>query len=1263
MGNNIKAPTRNESRKIKFMILLGIFSIVNFLFFFFKQEHRVNSFLFGILALVIFYGVLKKLYMWYNYSNISVPKTPEITPNFTVDVLTTYFPGEPYEMITNTLTAIKNIRYPHTTYLCDEANDPFLKEFCVENDIIHVTRDNRKDAKAGNINNALRKYATGDICVILDPDHIPQPDFLDPILPHFTNPKIGFVQIVQSYYNIKESLVAQGAAEQTFQFYGPMMMTMNSYGAVNAIGANCVFRRSALDSIGGHAPGLCEDMHTAMLLYAKGWEAVYVPQVLAKGLAPSNLTNFFKQQLKWSRGSFDLWIKVYPKIFLKLTNRQKIHYGILPMHYLSGLIILFTFLIPILSLLFSTTPWKGNIIEFFLVLLPVAASAVLIRTYIQKWVIEKKERGFHIVGGLLHINTWWIYLLGLIYTILDKKVPYLPTPKEDAFEANWRIIIPNALVAALSLFAVVFGLYRDFTPFSIIMACFALFNAFIMLFGIYMTIRLTNQNKILRTHLQKRHLLTLSKTKKGFYKVANAAFIATRAVALPFLLIILITAMSFKEENDESKWEEVYVPVSERVTSNLLGIFQPSEGNGLTDIKAVNEIERSHNIDFDIISLYLAWNDASIEDFPNELMNSIYEKNSIPMITWEPWASTLSGNDSLQELQNEQKVFKHIANGRFDNYIRQFAKTLKSQEKPVFLRFAHEFDNPQYPWSAAGNNTPEEFKTAWKHVHKIFKEEGAHQVIFVWNPWKPETMQEYYPGDNYVDWVGLTLLDYSPLENVNEYSFNELYEPFKDKLYWFTRKPVMLAEFGSLQKGEQQQKWLSSALSAINTKHEEVAAIVFFNSAVDQNIPSNTPSEQQQLDWSLASWDFLSQKYKEGQHLNPGILSKASKGAAYPITRFDIKGVRYKKGTSWKNNYYALTKEVLEKDFREMKKAGINTIHVRGGNIYDHNLLLYTAKAGFQLIYQFNIPQNMDFIDNREKLNALEEEVLEKVEDLKDRKNVIGYSFALDLQEHFIKPQLFRQRMAYLKWLQTLTQKIKAIDPKTSITIDLELNSETYDLAKMISSHLPIDSYGLVVKDTTWLEETLKRSREQEIPVYISSVAPEHLELVSGIYHNRDIILENWQDERQSNWMTFDGLVDFRGRKKERLVEVANHWKKPRIPKIDFQSRILKPAEPLYPGQIYTYHAAVFNGKDWSLNSSIKEDYEFEWNLIKTDVFGNPLAVKKLGTKPEIDVIIPENYENYEIMLITRKENGEYVKTSRTSLHTPEIIKGDNLQE
>lgn len=1255
MGNKIKSPSSNESRVIKFMILLGIVSIINFVIYFFQPEFRANPLLFTLLAVTILYSVLKKLYMWYNYSNITVPEKPELTSDLKVDVLTTYFPGEPYQMITTTLKAITRITYPHTTYLCDEANDPYLKKFCQEHGICHVTRDTRKDAKAGNINNTLEKHATGDICVILDPDHIPEPDFIDSVIQYFEDPEIGFVQIVQSYYNIKESLVARGAAEQTFQFYGPMMMTLNSYGAVNAIGANCVFRRAALDSIGGHAPGLCEDMHTAMLLYSRGWKAVYVPEVLARGLAPSNLTNFFKQQLKWARGTFDLLVKVYPRIFSKLTTRQKIHFGILPLHYLGGVISLINFLIPVLALFFSITPWKGNIIDFVLVLIPVAASSLLIRTYIQKWVIEKKERGFHIVGGLMHINTWWIYILGLVYTIIDRKVLYLPTPKEEEWDTNLKIVIPNAVVAIVSIFAIVYGLKQDLTPFSLIMAGFAFFNASIMIFGIYLSIKATNRNKILRSHLQKKAIYLLWNLKQGFYKISDFTFNITRHIALPLLLLILITAMSSKRQNDLSRWEQVETSYTEKQSDRYFGIFHPNREDGLPALQEIRSLEREQEIDFDIISFYLAWGDENLQDFPDNIMKSIYQENSLPMITWEPWASELAISDTIPELQQEKKVFKYMAEGYFDDHILKFARLLKSYDQPVFLRFAHEFDNPQYPWSPAGENSPEEFVRAWKHLYELLNREGSHKIVLVWNPWKAQNMADYFPGNQYIDWIGVTLLNYGPLNSDGSfYRFEELYNGFHAQRDSLSRKPVMLAEFGSVKIGDRQKEWVRGAMNSMQDQFREISAVVMFNSALDKNIPANDWYQEKYIDWTIDSLDIVLSSFqrKPVGSLTPAVQQNQDH-VTTPITRHQIRGVRYMKGVEWKNSYYALTKEVLEQDFESIKTSGINTIQFKGGNIYDYNILSASENHDLKVIYEFGLDNSAGFINDPDALQEMRERVLEKIHDLKGRENIIGYSFNYDLENYFHKPLLFYQRRAYLEWFSSLVQEIKEIDSRNSVMVNLALDSETGQKIQSIEQHVLVDSYGLLVQDTTGLRDIRNLEEDTGASVFISSLDPRILAENSSSFEEMDVILQNWQDERKSNLLTFDGLIDFKGQEKLVLKEIAGIWSNSPEAVRDIPARILKPARPLIPGHQYTYHAMLYTEHEWILALQDSKHYQFSWSLVKKDSFGNHLALKELGSGPSVDIQIPEQYKHYEVLLTTKDNEGEFIVQNRTSLHTP----------
>ena len=125
-------------------------------------------------------------------------------------------------------------------------------------------------AKAGKINRALQ-LTDEEFMLVLDPDHLPFPEFLDRVLGYFADEQVGFVQVSQAYYNQDRSFVAAAAAEQTYAFYGPGQMGLYGHGACVAIGANCTFRRSALESIGGHGIGLAEDLVTAIRLHAAGW--------------------------------------------------------------------------------------------------------------------------------------------------------------------------------------------------------------------------------------------------------------------------------------------------------------------------------------------------------------------------------------------------------------------------------------------------------------------------------------------------------------------------------------------------------------------------------------------------------------------------------------------------------------------------------------------------------------------------------------------------------------------------------------------------------------------------------------------------------------------------------------------------------------------------------------------------------------------------------------------------------------------------------
>ena len=383
----------------------------------------------------------------------------------------------------------------------------------------------------------------------------------------------------------------------------------------------------------------------------------------------------------------------------------------------------------------------------------------------------------------------------------------------------------------------------------------------------------------------------------------------------------------------------------------------------------ITQLEIDKNIHFNLISLYLAWNKNSIDNFPDELITSIYSQNAVPLISWEPWGTEISTrNDG--NLKKGQKILQHIAQGDFDDYIRNFVCLLKNYDRPVFLRFAHEFDNPQYPWSLKGDNTPGDFKAAWRHVYQLIDPDGANKIVMVQNPWKAEDMQTYYPGDEFVDWIGITALNYDFLNEDKKYhSFREIYQALHEELKHFQTKPVMLSEFGSLNLLNRRKEWIEKALQTINSEYTEVSGIVLFNSAYDKNIPPNNLYGEGDLDWTTRNFNEIEKKIKPSVIYtteNPIPKNNSTPHSKLlPVTRYGIRGVKYNKGDDWMHSYQALTEKELLKDFSVMKSAGFNTIQFTEKGIYDYNLLKYSSDYQLNVIYKFKLKEPILFSEKK----------------------------------------------------------------------------------------------------------------------------------------------------------------------------------------------------------------------------------------------------------------------------------------------------------
>lgn len=463
-----KAADTNWFRKlgITSLVVAGFLCSGYFADWWFREEHVASWPLFLLLTFLFWWGILRMSILWISYLNLKVHVVkPVMRDTKTVAIFTTSSPGEPLSMFEKTLEACKQINYPHTTYLLDDTQDQRFKETAEKYGAVWMELVGYSGAKAGKINEALKR-TNEEFILVLDPDHIPFPNFFDEVLGYFENKEIGFVQVSQAYYNQYRSFTAAGAAEQTYGFYGPTQMAMHGHNCAVAIGANCTFRRKALESINGHGIGLAEDLVTSIRIHAAGWKSVYSPIIVSRGLVPEDLGSFCKQQLKWARGVHEVLFAELPRLWRHLSFWQRISYLSIGTYYLSGLMMFLFILVPYLFLWFNVLPGNMDFSEFIVRWLPLGIISLTIYLYMQQWLCHpQQERGLHWRGMILKFTCWPVFFRGFVLSVFNKEIPYIPTAKKaiQGFTPFVRPLIFHAVLFLITLVMVMIN-RGFFTP-------------------------------------------------------------------------------------------------------------------------------------------------------------------------------------------------------------------------------------------------------------------------------------------------------------------------------------------------------------------------------------------------------------------------------------------------------------------------------------------------------------------------------------------------------------------------------------------------------------------------------------------------------------------------------------------------------------------------------------------------------------------------------------------------------------------------------
>jgi cellulose synthase (UDP-forming) len=246
-------------------------------------------------------------------------------------------------------------------------------------------------------------------------------------------------------------------------------------------GTNVVFRRSALEAVGGLPTGsLTEDFELSVHLHERGWRTVYVPEVLARGVGPEDMASYVSQQQRWARGCL---AGLATALKADLPLRLKFQYGLSSMYFLSGWTVLVYASFPVVRILTGAQPLAGTTADQFLLhfapyfltaLLTVAVAGGGVYTF----------RAFALAAA-----SSWIHVQATVRALLRRRGRFVVTPKEGVTGPQPRTVLAPVAMVTVLLAAAVYGLARDREPSTVNNAAFALFHVSILLSGAWPALR------------------------------------------------------------------------------------------------------------------------------------------------------------------------------------------------------------------------------------------------------------------------------------------------------------------------------------------------------------------------------------------------------------------------------------------------------------------------------------------------------------------------------------------------------------------------------------------------------------------------------------------------------------------------------------------------------------------------------------------------------------------------------------------------------
>jgi cellulose synthase (UDP-forming) len=440
-----------------------------------------NPVLYAVLIAAELFNLMQAIGFWWTCaSERSRPPLGLAGEHPDVDVLVPVY-DEPVDVVEPTIAAARRMHGARVhVWLLDDGNRDEMRALASRQGAGYLRRRHHTGAKAGNINHALRR-TRAPIVVVLDCDHVPQPRFLQATLGHLAPPDVAFVQTPQCYANAHTGELAAAAWSQQALFFGAIARGKDGHGAMFCCGTNVVFRRAALDDIGGFPEdSLTEDFELSVHLHERGWRSAYVPEVLAQGLGPEDMASYVGQQHRWARGCLGALGSVLRS---RLPLRMRLQYLLSCSYFLTGWTVLAYMTFPIVRILTGQQPLAAPAADQFLLHFAPYFGLAL------SMVAMMGSGAYTFRAFALQSASFWIHVHASLLALLRRPGSFKVTPKRGADGPQPRAVIP-ALAAATALLSVaVVGLLRHDDPSTMNNVAFACVHLTVLSFGVAPALR------------------------------------------------------------------------------------------------------------------------------------------------------------------------------------------------------------------------------------------------------------------------------------------------------------------------------------------------------------------------------------------------------------------------------------------------------------------------------------------------------------------------------------------------------------------------------------------------------------------------------------------------------------------------------------------------------------------------------------------------------------------------------------------------------